>query len=106
MKLYTIHVGGYQSLVRAARASVAVKRALDTFTESDVEGLPIWVGKVEKLQYVWCCVADVPCASTGTYERKKVSGEMSHDEALKTVEILRATRPELRCIRAVRTDKS
>ena len=96
---YSVAVNGNLIKVKASKASVAVKRALDRFKESDLECAHIKIGIGRKIDYLYRCIADVPCEGPiGSRKRDFVSGPMSEDEARKTVEVLRATRPELKLI--------
>jgi hypothetical protein len=73
MKIYTVYVGGYRRDVRAARAAVAVKRALDHFKDSEIEDLPIHIGTVTKVHFGYQVWADVPAVPVGSYKRAPVS---------------------------------
>lgn len=105
MRIYLVAINGQGYVpVKASRASVAVHRFLDHYSDAELDGAKLSIRRGMTIKYAYRVVADVPCEPAGASKRDFVSGPMSKAEAQIAVQTLRATRPELRFQRLQRVE--
>jgi hypothetical protein len=104
MRIYKIVINGQVTTQKASRASVAVKRALDRFTDSEVDRATISIIRGDVIRYAYRVIAEVPCEPEGSFKRENISGLMSESEAKAAIYAHRAAHPEYRYVRSNRIE--
>lgn len=106
MRIYRVAVNGQSYYAKASRASVAVHRALDNFTDGQLDGATVTITRGELLKYAYRVVADVPCEPKGSHKRDFVSEPMKIKEIPDAIRMIKDTNPEYKFLGYKRVELS
>ena len=91
-------------ITKASRASVAVHRTLDKYTDSQLDGAVIYIQRGVTLDYGYRYIADIPCEPAGSTKREFVSPVMQKLEAINGLAAFTDAHPTYRFVSIIRVE--
>jgi hypothetical protein len=99
MRNYTITINDKDVYVaKASRASVAVHRVLEKFTDGQLDYTTVYIRRGSPVKYAYRIVAEVPCEPAGSTKRDFVSGNIQLRDIPDAMRLVVAEHPEYKFV--------